>query len=221
MFFAFTRFKFTPRIQPLELGGGEETNDRDALGADGMSPQPQPADSCLSALSIQVSAPSPATGRAVTRSLRAPTSWPATTGRTRGRSASPARSAPSASPAATTLPSTHAATLASAQNCSDAQAPAVPHPATPCPAAWLAAQHPAQHPAQPLPACRAHPAHSDLTPPRAPATCLLSRHPSSVPLRAPMPLAPSRKPGGGLRLDWGQLDLVDMPPTMGGWGPCL
>uniref|UniRef100_A0A8C0CZ03 Alpha/beta hydrolase domain-containing protein 17A n=1 Tax=Balaenoptera musculus TaxID=9771 RepID=A0A8C0CZ03_BALMU len=49
-----------------------------------------------------VSAPSLATGRAATRSSRAPTSWPATIGRTRARSASPARSAPSASPAATT-----------------------------------------------------------------------------------------------------------------------
>ncbi|XP_058393625.1 Krueppel-like factor 16 isoform X2 [Diceros bicornis minor] len=50
----------------------------------------------------RVSAPLPATGRAATRSSRAPTSWPATTGRTLARSASPARSAPSASPAATT-----------------------------------------------------------------------------------------------------------------------
>lgn len=198
------------------------------MGADGMSPSsclpnlsPLTTVSLPSALSTQVSVPLPATGRAVTRSLRAPTSWPATTGHTRGRSASPARSAPNASPAATTLPSTHAAILASAQNCSDAQAPAVPHPATPCPAAWLAARHPAQHPAQPLPACRAHPAHPDLTPPRAPATCLWSRHPSSVPLRALMPLIPSRKQGGGPRLDWGQLDLLDMAPTMGGWGPCL
>ncbi|KAL4663376.1 hypothetical protein H8957_013600, partial [Semnopithecus entellus] len=93
------------------------------------------------------------TGRAVTRSSPAPTSWPATTGHTRARSASPALCVPSASPAATTWPSTPAATPASTRTCSGALVPAVPPPATRCPAAWPGALRPAPRPAQPPQAC--------------------------------------------------------------------